>query len=137
MDNERLAAFEGVLPALSAFKRAFGRDVAPDFVAELYVAREFYLELSTRRNEPGADAVDAEGRRYQVKFRSAGTLNVDVNNFDFDFVVLVNLNDDYGLAGLWRMGLATAQGVFAHRPAYRKWQATQVRFKAAAEQIRP
>lgn len=136
MDKDRLAAFEAVLPAISAFKRTFGRDIAPDFIAELYVARELDLELAARRNEPGADAVDATGQRYQVKCRSASTLNVDLNNFDFNFVVLVNLDDDYRLAGIWRMDLTKAQTVFVHRPVYRKWQATQTRFKAAAERVR-
>lgn len=42
--------------------------------------------------------------RYQIKFRSVGTLNVDLNNFDFDFLVLVNLDDDLSLAGLWLIG---------------------------------
>ena len=136
MNRAELVAFEAVLPAISAFKRAFGRDLGADFVAELYAAREFSLELPSRRNEPGADAVDADGLRYQVKFRSPGTLNVDVNNFDFDFIVLVNVDDDYALAGLWRMDRATAEGLFVHRPNYRKWQATQVRFKKAAARIR-
>lgn len=136
MERERLIAFEAVFPAIAAFKRAFGRDLSADFVAELYAAREFNLELPSRRNEPGSDAVDLAGLRYQVKFRSPGTQNVDVNNFDFDFIVLVNLDDDYALAGLWRMDRATAEGIFVHRPDYRKWQATQVRFKVTAARIR-
>lgn len=136
MEKERLIAFEAVLPAIAAFKRAFGRDLSTDFVAELYAAREFNLELPSRRNEPGSDPVDSAGLRYQVKFRSPGTQNVDVNNFAFDFIVLVNVDDDYALAGLWRMDRATAEGIFVHRPDYRKWQATQVRFKGAAVHIR-
>jgi len=136
LDEERLAAFAAVLPAISAFKRAFGRDLSPDFVAELYAARELDLELPGRRNQPGSDAIDATGHRYQVKFRSPDTQNVDTNNFDFDYIVLINLTDDYALAGLWRMDRATAQGIFAHRPDYRKWQITQARFKQAAERIR-
>lgn len=136
MDKERLAAFEAVLPAISAFKRAFGRDLSADFVAELYAAREFDLELPSRRNEPGFDAVDGNGRRYQVKFRSPGTQNVDANSFDFDYMVLVNLDDDYALTGLWRMDRTAAEGIFVHRPDYRKWQATQARFKQTAERIR-
>ena len=136
MDKERLAAFEAVLPAISAFKRAFGRDLSADLIAELYAAREFDLELPGRRNEPGSDATDATGRRYRVKFRSRDTQNVDANNFDFDYIVLINLDDDYALAGLWRMDRATAHGIFVHRPDYRKWQATQTRFKQAAERIR-
>ena len=126
-----------MLPAISAFRRAFGRDVSVDFIAELYAAREFNLTLPDRRNEPGFDALDTTGRRYQVKFRSSGTQNVDINGFDFDFIVLVNLDENYELAGLWRMDNATAKGLFTHRPEYRKWQTTQKHFKNAAERILP
>jgi hypothetical protein len=136
VEQDRLIAFEAVLPAISAFKRAFGRDLSADLVAELYAAREFNLELPSRRNESGSDAVDSAGLRYQVKFRSQGTQNVDVNNFDFDFIVLVNVDDDYALSGLWRMDRTTAEGIFIHRADYRKWQAAQARFKRAAVRIR-
>jgi hypothetical protein len=129
---ERLAAFEAILAPLASFRRAFGRDVKPDFIAELYAAKQFDLTLPDRSNEQGADATDRDGRRYQVKFRSPDTLNVDFNNFDFDFAVLVNLDDDYRLAGIWRLGRETARGISAHREKYRKFQVTQARFKAEA-----
>jgi len=129
---KRLAAFDAVLPALSAFKRAFGRDVAPDFLAELYVAKEFKLQLSDRKNEPGADATDEQGRRYQIKYRSPSTQNVDINNFDFDYIVLVNLGDDYGLAGLWRLTVEQVRAISSSRPDFGKFQITQARFKSEA-----
>lgn len=91
MNSSQISVLDATLPSLSAFKRAFGRDPSSDFLAELYVARELGLDLANRRNEPGSDAVDANGHRYQVKFRSSGTLNVDTNNLDFDFIVLVNV----------------------------------------------
>jgi hypothetical protein len=134
--NDRDIALADALPAITAFRKAYGRDATPDFIAELYVAREFDLKLPIRRNEPGADAYDSTGRRYQVKCRGNSTLNIDVNNFDFDFIVLVNLDDSYGLAGLWRMDQEMARGIFVHRPTYRKWQTTQARFKSSAERIR-
>ena len=117
MNEAQLAALEAALPAMSAFKLAFGRDPSADFVAELYATREFDLQLPHRRNEPGYDAVDSSGRRYQVKLRSPTTQNVDINNFDFDYIVLVNLDDGYLLTGLWRLDAATAQAIFVHRPA--------------------
>jgi hypothetical protein len=39
-DAVRLQAFDAILPAISRFKRAFGRDVSADLSAELYAARE-------------------------------------------------------------------------------------------------
>lgn len=71
-------------------------------------------------------------KKYQIKHRSPNTLNVDLNNFSFDFVVLVNVDDNYGVTGIWRMDQETAKRVFVHRPAYRKYQATQTAFKSAA-----
>lgn len=130
---ERLAAFEAVLSPLASFKRAFGRDVAPDFVAELYAAREFKLKLPDRSNERGADATDQGGLRYQVKYRSVGTLNLDFNNFDFDFAVLVNMNDDYKLNGMWRLEREKVRAICTHREKFRKFQVTQARFKAEAD----
>ena len=35
LDQAKLEAFAAVLPAISAFKRAFGRDLSADFLAEL------------------------------------------------------------------------------------------------------
>jgi len=41
-------------------------------------------------------------------------LNVDVNNFDFDYLILVNLSDDCGITGMWKLDVATAQSLFKH-----------------------
>lgn len=136
MDAGQVAAFDAMLPAMSQFKRVFGRDPNADFIAELYVVREFGLELPAARNEQGADALGPDGRRYQVKLRAAGTLNVDANNFEFDDIVLVNLTEDYRLAGLWRLTREKAQAIFVERGKYRKWQATQAKFKQCAERVR-
>ncbi len=135
LDESRLEAFSAVLPAIARFKRAFGRDLSPDFVAELYAARQYGLVLPDRCNQPGADAADQEGRRYQIKYRSPATLNVDINNFNFDFIVLVNVDDDYRLAGMWRLPVAQVRAICVNREKFRKFQVTQSRFKAEATRL--
>lgn len=135
-DQVQLDAFSAILPAISAFKRAFGRDLSADFLAELYVARELGLILPDRCNQPGCDAVDSTGIRYQIKHRSVSTLNVDVNNFDFDHIVLVNMDDEYQLIGMWRLPVERARALFVHREKYRKFQLTQEGFKRQAVRIR-
>ena len=85
--------------------------------------------------EPGFDLVSNEGTRYQVKVRTPSTLNVDVNNFDFDYLILVNLSDDYRMTGIWRLGVDKARSLFTHREKFRKHQATQKAVKDAAEPL--
>ncbi len=136
MNEMQTAAFDAALPALATFKRAFGRDASPGFVAELQAAREFGLCLHSGPNARGADAVDAAGLRYQIKFRGTGTLNVDISNFEFDFIVLINMDENYALGGIWRMDQKKAREIFAHREEYRKYQVTQRSFKNAADRVR-
>ena len=136
LDQANRGAFEAVLPAIAAFKKAFRRDLSPDFIAELFVARELNLVLPDRPNEPGADAMDSAGRRYEIKYRSASTLNVDLNSFDFEQLVLVNLDDDYGLLGMWTLSVEQAKSLFTFREKFRKYQATQEKVKREATKIR-
>lgn len=136
LDDQRWRIFEQALPVMAEFERSFGRKLSADFVAELYVARELGLTLSDAANNPGYDALDGTGKRYQVKRRDPATLNVDVNNFEFDYVVLVNLDRDYRLAGMWLMPMATAEHLFTLRERYRKYQVTQTLFKRKAKQVR-
>jgi len=135
-DAAKLEAFDAVLPAIARFKAAFGRDISPDFLAELYAARELNLELPDNSNQPGADATDGIGQRYQIKYRSVSTLNIDLNSFDFDQLVLVNLAEDYRLIGMWCLPVHKARTIFTFREKYRKYQATQKRFKQEGTQIR-
>jgi len=135
MDEQQSLALEKALPALAAFKRAFGRDASPSFVAELLAAKQFELKLHAGYNAPGSDGIDPQGKKYQIKQRSPGTLNVDLNNFSFDFVVLVNVDDNYGVTGIWRMDEAKAKEIFVQRPDFRKYQATQAAFKKTAERV--
>jgi hypothetical protein len=135
LNEGRRAAFEAVLPAIAAFKRAFGRNISADFLAELYAARELNLELPDAPNEPGADATDQAGKRYQIKYRQASTLNIDVNNFAFDYLVLVNLDDSYVPTGIWSLPVDEAKVLFTFREKFRKYQATQTTFKRQATKV--
>lgn len=121
--------------ALAEFKREFGRDLTPSLLAELYVALEFDLLPAARPNEPGFDLMASDGKRYQVKQRDLRTLNVDINNFDFDYLVLVNMSDDYSVLGMWRLEAEKAQKIFVRREKFRKYQATQKAVKDVAERV--
>ncbi len=135
LDQPRIQALEQAINAMAKFKHAFHRELTPDFVAELYVARELNLQLRDGPNEKGYDAIGEDGKRYEIKERNAQ--NVDLNGYDFDFVVLVNLDDNYQLFGMWKMGVETARKIFVWRgDKFRKFQTTQVKFKQNAERIR-
>ena len=135
-DPQRTQVFVKVLPAIAEFKKAFGRDIKPDFIAELYIARELGLEIPDKQTEMGYDAIGPDGKRYQTKHRSIKTLNVDLNNFNFDVLVLVNLDDEYQLTGMWSITDTQAKSVFKKREKFRKYQATQDQVKAIAKRIR-
>jgi len=129
---ERIAALDASLPALAKFKQAFGRDATPGFVAELLAAREYGLTLLDDATAHGADARDGEGKRYQIKCRTPDVLNVDINNFEFDFIVLVNLDAEYQSAGMWRLAAEQVKPLCTWREKFRKFQVTQARFKTEA-----
>lgn len=121
--------------ALVRFKREFNRDLTPSVLAELYVARELSLVPVDLCNNPGYDLLGDDGKRYQVKQRGENVLNVDVNNFDFDYLMLVNLGEDYALKGMWRLPVRNAQKLFVFREKFRKYQATQKAVKAHSEEV--
>jgi|ERR1700722_5197763 hypothetical protein len=131
------AAIEIAVRALVRFKREFNRDLTPSLLAELYVVLELDLTPAELCNHVGFDLLGRDGKRYQVKQRWYDVLNVDVNNFDFDFLVLVNLSDDYMLKGMWRLPVEVAQELFVFREKFRKYQATQKSVKANAEPVAP
>ncbi len=135
-DLDKKAVFDSIIPAIASFKAVFGRDISPDFLAELYVARELDLELPDESNKPGADAISFNGERYEIKYRSTSTLNVDVNNFDFDNLVLVNLDKDYHLIGLWLLPVDKARKIFVFREKFRKYQATQEKVKLMSTRLK-
>lgn len=134
-DEQRWRILEQALPVMAEFERAFGRRLDADFIAELHVSKELGLDLCVGINNPGYDASGPEGERYQIKRRSLQTLNVDVNNFDFDHLVLVNLDENYQPVGMWRMTVAEARAVFTWRGGYRKYQAAQSKVKDHAQRI--
>jgi hypothetical protein len=99
-DDPQRDAIRSAVEALVAFKRVFNRDLTPSILAELYVALELGLAPTQLCNQSGFDLMSCDGVRYQVKHRHADVLNVDLNNFDFDYLVLVNMGDDYSLNGM-------------------------------------
>lgn len=136
LDETRVRAFSEAISALAKFRQAFGRDLQPEFIAEIYVAMEFGLDVVGSINAPGYDAISKMGERYQIKLRNAQ--NVDLRNFDFDFLVLVNLHQEsYQLIGMWRLSVEQAKAIFTWRgDKYQKYQATQDKIKAISERVR-
>lgn len=134
MDN-RQAAIRDAVKALVEFKREFNRDLTVSMLAELYVALELDLLPASVVNQQGFDLISTDGKRYQVKQRGSGVLNVDVNNFEFDYLVLVNLADDYSVRGMWRLSVEKARTLFVYREKFRKYQATQTSVKRNAKAL--
>lgn len=134
LDAKR-AAIKDAVKALVEFKREFNRDLTVSLLAELYVALELDLLPTSVSNQQGFDLISADGKRYQVKQRGCYVLNVDVNNFEFDYLVLVNLADDYSVRGMWKLTVEKARVLFVHRENFRKYQATQKAVKQNAEAV--
>ncbi len=120
---------------MADFKNTFGRDLSVSILAELYVALELDLSIVSEPNTPGFDLLSEDRTHYQIKHRSATTLNVDINNFDFDYLVLVNMSPGYRLTGMWQLDVEAARSLFVHRAKYRKYQATQKAVKNAAKAL--
>ena len=104
-------------------------------MAEIHAADKLGLNVSSTANEPGFDALDTQGRRYQIKYRSPGTQNIDVNNFNFDFLVLVGFDDDCALEGMWLTTVEEVKAICVRREKFRKSQTTQDKFKRIAKRI--
>lgn len=92
------------------WKRRFGRGlgVTPE-LAELYACQKLGLRRMPSGNR-GFDAIDQEGKRYQIKGRApnrgdivnpAGRVGRFVN-FDFDYALLVILDGDLRCREIWR-----------------------------------
>lgn len=136
LDEEKLMIFKNAIAAMAEFRRVFHKDLQPSFIAEIYAAEELGLKINLNITEPGFDAIDSSGKRYQIKYRSLRTQNADFNNFDFDYLILVNLDDHYRLIGMWRITADQARKIFAWRKKYLKYQATQTKVKNNAERVR-
>jgi hypothetical protein len=127
--------FMKALNAMAEFRKVFGSSLENSIVAELHVSQLLDLGICKTKNQPGFDALDSEGKRYQIKYRSRKTLNVDINNFDFDELVLVNLDQDYCPNGIWQLSVRKARKIFLSREDFRKYQITQKKFKENAKRI--
>lgn len=134
LDDVTLEAFHAALEAMARFHSAFGRPLDVGIVGELHAAKLLSLTISGNATVRGFDAVDANGLRYQIKCRN--NTSVDVNNFEFDYLVLVNMNEHYQLTGLWKLSVSDAQKLFVWRgEKYQKWQTFQNKIKAQAERL--
>ena len=78
--------------------------------AELLVAQRLGLKL-VPPSRGGVDAIDDNGARYQVKARrlvggpgdrELGVIK-NIDQRDFDYLVVVLFNEDLGVAGMWRL----------------------------------
>ena len=80
---------ETVVGALGDLKREFGRGLTASLLVELQLALEPHLRLLGKTNQPGFEVVGRNGKEYQLKQRDPKTLNVDLNSFDFDCLILM------------------------------------------------
>ncbi|HEY0701442.1 MAG TPA: hypothetical protein VGD60_01625 [Candidatus Acidoferrales bacterium] len=113
--ESKLETIKIAVEALVRFTREFNRDLTPSILAELYLARELDSVPAEMGNHPGYDLLGGDGKRHQVKQRGEDVLNVDVNNFDFDFLALVSIADDYALKGTWLLPVEKAKELFIFR----------------------
>jgi len=135
MDDEKSKIFRNMIKAMAEFRNTFSRDIDTSFAAELYAAEQLGLTLNPSSKTKGFDGIDTNGKRYQIKYRAASTQNVDINNFDFDYIVLVNLDDNYKLRGMWLCEAEEVKKLSVFRPRFRKYQALQNKLKSSAQQI--
>ena len=131
LNKEKQLIFDHAIKAMVDFKHTFGRELKPDIIAEIYVARILNLKLVEKTNTFGYDAVDEKGLRYQIKNRSAK--NIDINNFNFDFLILINLDDMYQIKGIWSLASEKVKEICSYRENHKKYQVTQNKFKEYAD----
>ena len=136
LDEQAWQVFDTTLSALQAFAQTFGKPPNVGFIAELHVIRHLGLALPVDNNQAGYDAIAPDGTRYQVKYRADGTPIVDMNNFDFDYLVLVNLDGTYQVSGMWRIHVNTVEPLTTYREKFRKYQTTQYKIKTYSERLK-
>lgn len=135
MDSDLCSALRLAADALSSFRTKFGVELSFSNLCEIYVALQLGLPMPSKGNTKGFDLRGSDGTRYQVKGRDESVLNVDINNFDFDYLVLVNLTDDYRPLGMWKLSVGRARELAADRGRHNKFQLTQKTFKQAADPV--
>ena len=79
--------------------------------------------------------MDRSGGRYQVKRRSPSTHNIDINNFTFDYLVVVQLGGDFLPIVMWKAAVSDIQPLCTRRENFRKFQVSQVEFRSVAEEL--
>ena len=122
--------------AMILFRHTYKRELTVGNLAEVFAAQHLGLELMSGANHPGYDACDRQkGRWYQIKYRAVGTQNVEVYNFDFDYLLLVNLDIDYQPSGIWQLTLAQVRQLYAQKPNTKLYQASQKTVKAIGERL--
>jgi hypothetical protein len=80
---------ETAVGVLADLKREFGRDLTASLLVELHIALEPHLRLLGKIDQPGFELVGRNGKLYQLNQRDPKTLNVDLNSFDFDCLILM------------------------------------------------
>jgi hypothetical protein len=135
LTNKNRPLFKKAVQIMAEFRRIFSRSLGEDFLAELHLADRLKLKVCGEVNKSGYDAVDNSGKRYQIKYRDTKSQNVDVNNFNFDHVLLVNLGSNYELMEVWEMDRCKAKKVFKKRAEFRKWQVSQKKFKVKTKRL--
>lgn len=136
MVNDPHAAVSQAQAAMAAFRSTFGVDLSVGALGEVLAAVELNLTLTDQTTTPGYDATDQDGTRYQIKCRADTTPNVDMNNFDFDYLVLVNLDASYQVREIWRITAEQAQAITTERTRHHRYQTTQAKIKEIGVRIR-
>lgn len=124
MDSETISALRLAADAMRGFNKKFGIDLSFSKLCEMYAALQLGLPLPPPGNQKGYDLKAVDSTRYQIKGLRGGTQNVDTRNFDFDYLVLVNLSNDYRPTGMWKLDVAKARSIFVERVTFRKYQLT-------------
>lgn len=135
LEDHNLRVFDDVVKAMAEFRAVFERGLNIRIAAELYAAEVLHLKV-LGLNKPGYDALGPQNERYQIKCPATQSPHVYTNSLDFDFFILVNL-DEFQLQGLWRMSREQAEQVFSEREDPSKFWATQDQIKSHAEVIVP
>lgn len=133
-EQERQVVFNAQR-AMLEFRSAFRQALSCGTLTEVLVAERLDLELSLVSNEKGFDGKAINGDRYQIKYRAPKATSVDTRNFDFDYLVLAELDSDYQLSAMWRITADQARQIFVERPDFGKYQTTQHAIKRVAERL--
>ena len=95
------------------FRKRYGRNLATGFLGELYACEVLGLKLVENPIQKGYDAEDNDGKRYQITTRCSikgskvnprGRIG-KFRDLNFDYALLVLLDDKYELRGIWKAKL--------------------------------